>query len=72
MVVIAPGVGKGMPTVHHVDAGKIMLTLIKLVAGTVLALSILTPRADTCECKAKANAAKVVPQADTCECKAKA
>ena len=53
-----------------------MLTLFKLVAGAALALSILspslTPRADTCECKAKATAiTQAVPHADTCECKAK-
>ena len=38
-----------------------MLTLLKLAAGAVLALGILspgfTPRADTCECKAKGSAA---------------
>ena len=53
-----------------------MLTLIKLAAGAIIALSILspsfTPRADTCECKAKAGARHLVPHADTCECKAKA
>ncbi|MEY2428718.1 MAG: hypothetical protein QOJ40_1603 [Verrucomicrobiota bacterium] len=53
-----------------------MLTIIKLVAGAALALGILspnfTPRADTCECKAKGNAQQLVPHADTCECKAKA
>lgn len=54
-----------------------MLTLLKLLAGGALALSILspgfTPRADTCECKAKGNSAinQMVPHADTCECKAK-
>ena len=36
-----------------------MLTLIKLVAGAAIALGILspgfTPKADTCECKAKGN-----------------
>jgi hypothetical protein len=56
--------------------GKAMLTIIKLVAGAALALGILspnfTPRADTCECKAKAGARQFVPHADTCECKAKA
>jgi hypothetical protein len=35
-----------------------MVTLMKLLAGTAIALGILTPgfapRADTCECKAKA------------------
>ena len=33
-----------------------------------------TPRADTCECKAKANTAawQMVPRADDCQCKAKA
>lgn len=55
-----------------------MLTIIKLVAGAALALGILspnfTPRADTCECKAKSNSSirQFVPHADTCECKAKA
>lgn len=52
-----------------------MITLIKLVTGAVLAFSILspsfTPKADTCECKAKAGATQLVPRADTCECKAK-
>jgi hypothetical protein len=53
-----------------------MLTIIKLVAGAALALGILspnfTPRADTCECKARGNAQQLVPHADNCECKAKA
>ena len=52
-----------------------MLTLLKLVAGIVIALGILSPglspRADTCECKTKGKALQVVPRADTCECKAK-
>ena len=53
-----------------------MLTLIKLAAGAVIALSILspgfTPRADTCECKAKSSkVGQILPHADTCECKAK-
>lgn len=53
-----------------------MLTLIKLAAAAVIALGILspgfTPRADTCECKAKASAiANAAPHADTCECKVK-
>ena len=53
-----------------------MLTLIKLAAGAILALGILspgsTPRADTCECKAKATkVGQILPHADTCECKAK-
>jgi len=55
-----------------------MLTLLKLAAGVVLALGILspsfTPRADSCECKAKAGGATInqmVPHADGCECKAK-
>jgi hypothetical protein len=54
-----------------------MLTLLKLAAGAVLALGILspsfTPRADSCECKAKGTATinQVVPHADGCECKAK-
>jgi hypothetical protein len=53
-----------------------MLTIIKLVAGAAIALSVLspkfTPRVDTCECKAKGSATQFVPHADTCECKAKA
>jgi hypothetical protein len=57
-----------------------MMTLMKVAAAGLLALSILspgfTPRADNCECKAKANGAAnhlmLVPRADTCECKAKA
>lgn len=57
------------------QSGKTMITLIKLVTGAVLAFSILspsfTPKADTCECKAKAGATQLVPRADTCECKAK-
>jgi hypothetical protein len=54
-----------------------MLTLLKLAAGAVLALGILspsfTPRADSCECKARGSSAvrQLVPHADTCECKAK-
>jgi hypothetical protein len=54
-----------------------MLTIIKLVAGAALAISIIspssTPRADNCECKAKSSASSLtVPHADNCECKAKA
>ena len=57
----------------------IMSTILKLIAAAALAVSILapgfTPRADTCECKAKAGSAidhlKFMPRADTCECKAK-
>jgi hypothetical protein len=54
-----------------------MLTLLKLVAGATIALGVLspgfTPRADTCECKAKANAVgkQMAPHADSCECKAR-
>jgi hypothetical protein len=48
-----------------------MLTLLKLAAAVVIAVGILCPRADTCECKAKAGLSPVVPKADTCECKAK-
>ena len=53
-----------------------MLTLIKLAAGALIALGILspgfTPRADKCECKAKSSRiGQFVPRADTCECKAK-
>jgi hypothetical protein len=60
-------------------SSNIMITLLKLAAAGALALSILspgfTPRADNCECKAKANSAITrlsVPHADSCECKAKA
>jgi hypothetical protein len=55
-----------------------MLTLLKLMAGAAIALGILspgsTPRAEDCECKAKADGAiqHAVPHADDCECKAKA
>ena len=66
------GCAKGA-TINAVD--KIMLTLIKVVAGVVIAFSVLspsfTPRADSCECKAKAGTQQLVPHADTCECKAK-
>jgi len=57
-----------------------MNTILKLIAGAILAVSILspgiTPRADTCECKAKSAAAaidhiKFTPRAENCECKAK-
>jgi hypothetical protein len=48
---------------------------MKLLAGAAIALGILspglTPRADTCECKAHDSIGNVVPHADTCECKAK-
>jgi hypothetical protein len=51
-----------------------MLALFKLAAGSVLAFCILSPsfapRADTCECKAKALTPQV-PHVDTCECRAK-
>jgi len=54
---------------------KAMIALLKVVAGAAIALCILspssTPKADTCECKAKANVQQMVPHADTCECKAK-
>jgi hypothetical protein len=54
-----------------------MITLLKLAAAAGIVLSILapgsTPRADDCECKAKANAVgPVIPHADDCQCKAKA
>jgi hypothetical protein len=57
-----------------------MITVIKVVAAAALAVSILSPgfapRADNCECKAKAGAAvdhlKFTPRVDNCECKAKA
>ena len=55
--------------------GKTMITLIKAVAGMALALCILSPgsspKADTCECKAKSKVMQLAPRADTCECKAK-
>ena len=65
-LVFTSGVGKG-----------VMITLIKLAAAGVIGLGMLapgfTPRADNCECKAKANGATfAVPRADDCECKAKA
>jgi hypothetical protein len=53
-----------------------MLTLLKLAAGIMIAVGILapgvTPRADSCECKAKASGTQLLPRAETCECKAKA
>lgn len=54
-----------------------MITLLKLAAAGGIGFAILspgfTPRADNCECKAKANAIGfAVPRADDCECKAKA
>jgi len=59
----------------------IMSTILKLLAGAILAVSILspgiTPRADTCECKAKSaagamiNHIKFTPRVENCECKAK-
>jgi hypothetical protein len=53
-----------------------MLTLMKLAAGVVIAIGVLspgmTPRADKCECKTSGRVADFVPKADTCECKAKA
>ena len=55
-----------------------MLTLLKLVAGASIVMSVLnpsfSPRAEDCECKAKADGALnyAVPHAEDCECKAKA
>ena len=54
-----------------------MIIPLKIAAGAGLALAMLgpgfTPRADDCECKAKAGVAGfMVPRADDCECKAKA
>lgn len=57
-----------------------MITVIKFAAAAALAFGILSPgfspRADNCECKAKAKGAveavKFLPRADNCECKAKA
>lgn len=53
-----------------------MLTLMKLAAGVVIAIGVLspgmTPRADKCECKTSGRVADFVPKVDTCECKAKA
>jgi hypothetical protein len=48
-----------------------MFTLLKILGGIIIAIGILAPRADTCECKAKGSVNPVVPSADTCECKAK-
>jgi len=54
-----------------------MLTLLKIGAAAGIAFGILNPgfapRADDCQCKAKANALgrPAVPHADDCECKAK-
>lgn len=54
-----------------------MIIPLKIAAAAGIALAVLgpgfTPRADDCECKAKAGAAGfMVPRADDCECKAKA
>ncbi len=50
-----------------------MLTLLKLAVAGVIGLGMLHPfSADTCECKAKANAAQMLPSADSCTCKASA
>lgn len=55
-----------------------MLILLKIGAAAGIALSILnpgfTPRAEDCECKAKADAVgqRALPHAEDCECKAKA
>jgi hypothetical protein len=64
-----------------------MLTIAKLLGAATIALAILNPslegkrlpvvglpRADTCECKAKANdlTHSIVPRADSCSCKASA
>ena len=54
-----------------------MLTLLKIGAAAGIALTVLNPgfgpRAEDCECKAKADAVgtRMVPRADDCECKAK-
>jgi hypothetical protein len=70
---ISHGVCEGR---DHKAVGKNMLTLIKLTAAIAIALGVLspnlTPGADSCECKAKAEAQQLLPRADTCECKAKA
>jgi hypothetical protein len=53
-----------------------MIIPLKIAAGTAIGLAILgpgfTPRADDCQCKAKAGATWMVPRADDCQCKAKA
>ena len=53
-----------------------MFTTIKIACAAVLGFAVLspgfTPRADDCQCKAKANAFRFVPRANDCECKAKA
>ena len=53
-----------------------MFTILKLAIAATLGFAVLgpgfTPRADDCECKAKADGITMVPHADDCECKAKA
>ena len=55
-----------------------MLTLLKIGAAVGIAFGVLNPgfgpRAEDCQCKAKANAfgRGAVPHADDCECKGKA
>lgn len=54
-----------------------MIIPLKIAAAAGIALAVLgpgfTPRADDCQCKAKAGtAAFMVPRADDCQCKAKA
>lgn len=55
-----------------------MLTLLKIGAAVGIAFGVLNPgfgpRAEDCECKAKADAlgGRALPRAEDCECKAKA
>jgi hypothetical protein len=46
-----------------------MVTLLKILAGAAIAFGVLNPRAEDCECKAKADAI-AAPHAEDCECKA--
>ena len=49
-----------------------MFTLLKLAAAGCIGFAMLgSPRADSCTCKADANAFSKVPHAEDCECKAK-
>ena len=53
-----------------------MFTLLKLAFAAMLGFAVLSPglspRADSCTCKADANSLSAVPHAEDCECKAKA
>jgi len=60
-----------------------MFIIAKLLAAAVIAIGILSPtvhggrfglpKAETCECKAKAGGVdhSILPRADSCECKVK-